>query len=80
MSDPDHRAEVIKRAETEGRKAVGQPGVESASGRDRSHGELQTNLGTNQNDADIDAIAPSRGTVEGSRVGPSGDPTGSTDE
>lgn len=77
MTD-DERARVIKRAEAEGRAGIGVPGLESASGRDRAGGELPRNFGTNQNDADVEAVAPPRGAVEGSRVGADGDPTGST--
>jgi hypothetical protein len=73
---PDERAAAIKRAEAEGRKGIGQPGVESALGRDRSMGELPRNFGTNANDANIDAVAPAPNTVQGTRVGPGGDPTG----
>jgi hypothetical protein len=80
LSDDDHRAEVIKRAQDKDRAGIGKPGVESASGRDRSHDELPRNFGTNANDADVDSVAPPRDHMQGSRVGPSGDPTGSIDD
>ena len=67
MKDGDHQ----KRA------SIGQPGIESASGRDRSRGELPASFGTDEGSIDLSAVAPPRGAVEGSRVGTEGDPTGS---
>ena len=63
---------------------TGQPGVESALGRDRAQGELPRDLGANRptgdSRAEIDQLAPPPGAVEGSRIGPEGDPTGATDQ
>jgi hypothetical protein len=76
----EERVAAIKRAEAEGRKGIGQPGVESASGRDRAGTELPRNAGTNQNDVDLSRVAPPPGAVQGSRTGPQGDPTGALDD
>ena len=63
---------------------TGQPGVESALGRDRTQGELPRDLGTNRQEGDsraeIDRVAPRPGAVEGSRIGEAGDPTGAEEE
>ena len=58
---------------------IGKPGIESASGRDRSKGELPANFGTDEGPLDLSEVAPPPGSVEGSRVGAEGDPTGSED-
>ena len=64
--------------------ATGQPGVESALGRDRTQGELPRDLGTNRREGDsraeLDRVAPPPGAVEGTRIGQAGDPTGAEDE
>lgn len=72
----EQRTEAIKRAEEQDRAGIGEPGVESASGRDRAGDELPRNAGTNQNDADLSGFVPPEGSVSGTRVGPGGDPTG----
>ncbi len=72
----DERVEAIKRSEEMDRAAIGEPGLESASGRDRAHGELPTSLGTNQGPADVSDVAPPEGSVKGTRVGERGDVTG----
>jgi hypothetical protein len=59
---------------------IGQSGIESARGRDRSEGELAAGFGTDDGTIDVSAVAPPPGTVQGTRVGPQGDPTGSEDE
>lgn len=61
---------------------VGQPGVESALGRDRSQGELPRAAGFNRQTGDLDLsqIVPPEGAVSGSRVTEEGDPTGPLDE
>lgn len=71
----DERVDTIKRSETQDRAGIGEPGVESASGRDRSEGELPRQAGTNVNDADLSGVMP-RNQNQGSRVGEQGDPTG----
>ena len=58
---------------------IAKPGIESASGRDRSKGELPANFGTDEGPLDLSEVAPPPGSVEGSRVGAEGDPTGSED-
>ena len=58
---------------------IGQPGIESASGRDRSKGELPASFGSDEGSIDLSEVAPPPGAVEGTRVGTEGDPTGSED-
>lgn len=72
----DERLDAIKRSEEMDRAGIGEPGLESASGRDRSHGELPGSLGTNQGPADVSDVAPPEGSVKGTRIGERGDPTG----
>jgi hypothetical protein len=67
-------------SKVENQRHIGQPGIESASGRDRSKGELPAGFGTDDGTIDISAVAPPPGTVQGTRVGPQGDPTGAEDE
>jgi hypothetical protein len=62
--------------ETQQRTTIGQPGIASASGRDRSQGELPASFGTDQGSLDLSGVAPPPGAVEGTRVGEAGDPTG----
>jgi len=71
----DERVETIKRSEAHDREGIGEPGVESASGRDRSQGELPRQAGTNVNDVDISGVVPQQ-HGQGSRTGEQGDPTG----
>lgn len=80
LSDEQERAAVIKQAEREGRAGIGEPGLESASGRDRAGTELPRNFGTNQGDVYIASVAPPPGSIDGSRVGSDGDPTGELDD
>jgi hypothetical protein len=61
----DERADIIKRAEGEDRAGIGEPGLESASGRDRAGGELPRNFGTNQGGkVDLTGIAPDKDDEE----------------
>jgi hypothetical protein len=61
---PEERAETIKRAENKKRAGIGQPGIESASGRDRSQGEFPRQAGTNVNDVDLSGALPSSASDE----------------
>ncbi len=62
----DERADIIQQAEEQGRAGIGEPGLESASGRDRAGEELPRNLGTNQGGtADLSGIAPERENESG---------------
>ena len=72
----DERVDAIKRSEEMDRAGIGEPGLESASGRDRAGEELPRSLGTNQGPADIDDVVPPKGSVKGTRVGEEGDVTG----
>ncbi len=72
----DERVHAIKRSEEMDRAGIGEPGLESASGRDRARDELPRSLGTNQGPADVSDVAPPEGSVKGTRVGERGDPTG----
>ena len=72
----DERVDAIKRSEKKDRAGIGEPGLESASGRDRSHGELDGSFGTNQGPADVSHVAPPEGSVKGTRVDERGDVTG----
>ena len=82
---PDEQAEAKKSTEAmqssdqQKLRHIGNPGIESASGRDRSKGELTANFGTDEGPLDLSEVAPPPGSVEGSRVGAEGDPTGSED-
>ena len=77
--DVDARLRAIKRSEASGREGLGQPGIESAAGRDRAGTELSRNFATNTNEIDVDSVAPPPGSVQGTRVTPEGDPTGAPD-
>lgn len=78
----EQRLQASERDAKGNRAEIGQPGIESASGRDRSKGELAPSFGTNEGTIDLSSVAPPPGAVEGTRVGEQGDPTGveETDE
>jgi hypothetical protein len=87
VADVDERTRNEKTSEQQSaqpkkgsKRHIGQPGIESASGRDRSKGELPAGFGTDDGNIDTSAVAPPPGTVQGTRVGPQGDPTGAEEE
>ena len=60
---------------------TGQPGVESALGRDRTQGELPPELAANRGPGDVSGLAPDQhDEIGGSRVGELGDATGGQPE
>jgi hypothetical protein len=72
-------SQPMKTSDQQKPSRIGQPGIESASGRDRSKGELPATFGTDEGSIDLSEVAPAPGAIEGSRVGTEGDPTGSED-
>jgi hypothetical protein len=79
QADAKKSAEATQSSDQHKLRHIGKPGIESASGRDRSKGELSRDFGTDEGPLDLSDVAPPPGSVEGSRVGAEGDPTGSED-